>query len=195
MDNVAAETTVNRLLEVAAGDTGGSKRVAQFLLSLWDGFRYRADLQEVMYIDSDLFRDMVALWSYLYAHNLQLESIVTKEEIAPVIRVWGDVFKIDKPMIQAMPSPVGAATERQLQFVYVDHTWCAMLGDGRRFFIVPIDVKKLDDTVADIFLGTYEWCIEREQNGKVVRLKEGVARSPKECVEAAFGKSVAHGDE
>ncbi len=94
MDSVTAETTVNRLLEIAAGDTGGSKRVAQFLLSLWNGDRYRADLQEVMYIDGDLFRDMIALWSYLYTRNLQLESIVTQEEIAPVVKMWGNTIHV-----------------------------------------------------------------------------------------------------
>ncbi len=92
VDSVKAEIAINRLLKVASGDTGGAKRVAQLLLSLWDGHRYRADLQDIMYIDSDLFRDMIAFWSYLGSHNLQLESIVTEEDIAPVIRMWGDSF-------------------------------------------------------------------------------------------------------
>lgn len=187
MDSVTAEKTVNRLLEIAAGDTGGSKRVAQFLLSLWNGDRYRADLQEVMYIDGDLFRDMIALWSYLYTHNLQLESIVTEEEITPVIRMWGDAFKVESEPRHADLTHV-ATTMRDIQFDYVDHAWCATLEDGSRFFIIPVDVRKLDDSVTDVFLGTYEWCLDREEDGKLVRLKEGVARSPKECVRAAFGE-------
>ncbi|MHB8698679.1 MAG: DUF7673 family protein [Sulfuricaulis sp.] len=46
VDSVKAEIATNRLLKVATGDTGGAKRVTQFLLSLWDGHRYRADLQD-----------------------------------------------------------------------------------------------------------------------------------------------------
>jgi hypothetical protein len=67
--------------------------VSRISLSLWNGYDYRADLQNLIYVDSNLFQDMLTLWTYLYQHNLQLESIVTKEDIAPVIRAWREVLK------------------------------------------------------------------------------------------------------
>ena len=85
---------LERLLSVARGDTGGSRRVAQFLLSLWDGDIYRADLQAVMYIDGDLFGEMLALWAYLHSTNQQLYSLVAEDRMRPVIRAWGEAFRI-----------------------------------------------------------------------------------------------------
>jgi hypothetical protein len=96
MDDLALTRAVNKLLSVATGDTGGSRRVAQFLLSLWNGEQYRADLQAVMYIEDELFSDMVSLWSHLHTNNLQLESIVSDRQMAPVIAQWGSAVKISQ---------------------------------------------------------------------------------------------------
>jgi len=84
---------LENLLYVAKQDTGGSGRVAQFLLSLWNGDIYRADLQTVMYIDAELFSDMLALWQYLHKTNQQLSSFVTQEQMQPIIKAWGETFK------------------------------------------------------------------------------------------------------
>jgi hypothetical protein len=46
---------LERLLRIARDDTGGFRRVVQILLSLWNGDQYRADLQELLYLDSRLF--------------------------------------------------------------------------------------------------------------------------------------------
>ncbi len=43
-----ARIDVASLIDLASGDSDGSRRVAQFLLSLWNGHRYRADLQDVI---------------------------------------------------------------------------------------------------------------------------------------------------
>lgn len=85
---------LENLLYVARQDTGGSRRVAQFLLSLWNGGSFRADLQAIMYIDADLFNDMLALWQYLHGSNQQLYSIVTEDQMRPIIRAWGEAFRI-----------------------------------------------------------------------------------------------------
>lgn len=88
---------LDRLLEIARQDTGGSRRVAQFLLSLWDGDSYRADLQAIMYIDHDIFRSMLALWNHLHQTNQQLYSLIGEDEIRPVIAAWGKAFSVDRP--------------------------------------------------------------------------------------------------
>jgi hypothetical protein len=51
-------SAIGRVLENAYRDTGASRRAAQFLLSLWNGQRYTANLQELLYVDAGLFSDM-----------------------------------------------------------------------------------------------------------------------------------------
>ena len=84
---------LDTLLEHACHDTGGSKRCAMFLLSLWDGNRYKADLQDLMYIDEDIFLMYMNVYKYLYENNLQLDSLLTEERIKPIIERWRDVFR------------------------------------------------------------------------------------------------------
>ena len=52
---------LDRLLDSAYGDTGGSRRAAEFLLSLWNGARFTANLQELLYVDKAQFTDMQTL--------------------------------------------------------------------------------------------------------------------------------------
>ncbi len=84
---------LERLLKLAYGDTGGSRRAAQFLLSLWNGNDFKADLQELLYVDPDIFSDMQEVTKYLYENNYQLDSLVSQSEMNPVIERWGDVFR------------------------------------------------------------------------------------------------------
>jgi hypothetical protein len=84
---------IYRLLPIARSDTGGSSRVAQFLLSLWNGDRYRVDLQELLYIDRVIFQDMMQVMNDLYQTNTQLDSYINETDIEPVIENWGHVYK------------------------------------------------------------------------------------------------------
>jgi hypothetical protein len=80
----------------ARGDTGGSRRCAMFLLSLWNGANFKADLQELLYNDPQIFQAMVEVLSYLYEHNQQLSSLVSESEIEPVMKLsgcWPPVFR------------------------------------------------------------------------------------------------------
>ena len=85
--------TIDRLLPIARGDTGGSSRVAQFLLSLWNGYRYRVDLQDLLYIDNDIFQDMIQVLNDLHQTNTQLDTYLVENDIKPVIESWGDVYR------------------------------------------------------------------------------------------------------
>lgn len=80
------------LLTHARSDTGGSRRCAMFLLSLWNGGNFKADLQDVLYNDPDIFNAMLEVLRYLYEHNLQLDSLISESEIKPVMRRWGQAF-------------------------------------------------------------------------------------------------------
>lgn len=87
---------LGRLLTLARGDSGGGRRAAAFLLSLWNGSHYKADLQDVMYVDPQVFSDMVAVWSGLFLHTYQLTTVLTTEDMAPVLALWGDSLLIKR---------------------------------------------------------------------------------------------------
>ena len=80
------------LFDHARGDTGGSRRCAMLLLSLWNGASFKADLQELLYNDRQIFQAMIEVLSYLYEHNQQLSSLVSQSEIDPVMEAWGRSF-------------------------------------------------------------------------------------------------------
>lgn len=84
---------LRRLLERAGQDTGGGRRAAQFLLSLWNGQRYRADLQELLSVDGDAFADMLFVLQALHLSNDQLDTYLS-EEIKPVLELWGTTFDV-----------------------------------------------------------------------------------------------------
>jgi hypothetical protein len=86
-------SAIGRLLENAYRDTGASRRAAQFLLSLWNGQRYKANLQELLYVDAGLFSDMQTVLHELYGKNAQLDTYVTEDRMRPVIELWGSAFE------------------------------------------------------------------------------------------------------
>jgi hypothetical protein len=84
---------LDRLLDSAYGDTGGSRRAAEFLLSLWNGVRFKADLQELLYVAKAQFADMQTVFEELYRLNAQLDTFVTEDQMKPVIEGWGKAFE------------------------------------------------------------------------------------------------------
>jgi len=87
------EGALGLLLRHARHDTGGSRRCASFLLSLWNGGNFKADLQELLYIDRDIHEAMLIVFSHLFDTRNQLSTYVTQEQIDPIIDVWGNVFR------------------------------------------------------------------------------------------------------
>jgi hypothetical protein len=83
---------LEHLLRDAYGDTGGGRRAAGFLLSLWNGAKYVADLQELLYVEKNQFEDMQTVWQALYQLNAQLDTFLNEDQMKPVIEEWGDVF-------------------------------------------------------------------------------------------------------
>jgi len=60
-------------------------------LSLWGGESFKADLQDLMYCDADIFAAMLRVYQYLYANNQQLDSIVSENQIRPVLEMRGQI--------------------------------------------------------------------------------------------------------
>jgi phosphoribosylanthranilate isomerase len=77
------------LLEMAQCDHGGSRRCSEFLLSLWNGETFKADMQELLYIDEQPHKDMMEVFQYLYKNNMQLESLVSEQAMKPILAAWG----------------------------------------------------------------------------------------------------------
>jgi len=84
--------SIELLMKHAVQDHGGSARCAMFLLSLWDGGKYKADLQDILYNDPGVFIAMLTILRFLYWENQQIDQFVTSEQIAPVIDAWGNRF-------------------------------------------------------------------------------------------------------
>lgn len=84
--------TVLQVMHYAMGTSGGSRRCAEFILSLYDGRLYRCDLQELLYIDVPIHRKMTLVFEYLYYANQQLADHVCAEDIAIVVDLWGLEF-------------------------------------------------------------------------------------------------------
>ena len=83
------------LTDQAGQDHGGSARCAMFLLSLWDGGAYKADLQDLLYNDLKIFQAMMVTMAVFYKNNEQLDSYVTSKQMGPIIAAWGNYFRVE----------------------------------------------------------------------------------------------------
>lgn len=81
------------LLKHARTDTGGGRRCAMLLLSLWNGDNFKADLQALLYTDPDIFEAMIYVFHTLYYSNTQLDSHLAEEEIKPIYELWGETLR------------------------------------------------------------------------------------------------------
>src|SRR5262249_28657754 len=84
---------VKQLLRIAQGDSGGSRRVANILLSLWNGDSFPCDLQSLLYLDGNRLQQILMLIAYLHQHGLQLDSLVSQEEMNPILDLWGGTWQ------------------------------------------------------------------------------------------------------
>jgi hypothetical protein len=76
---------LKQLLQIAQGDSGGSRRIASVLLSLWSGDSFRCDLQDLLYLDGTRLRQILTLIAYLHEHGRQLDCLVSQEEMNPIL--------------------------------------------------------------------------------------------------------------
>ena len=83
---------VSVLVKHARGDTGGSGRCAMFLLSLWNGHEFKADLQELLYNETEIFSATISVLQHLFEKNEQIDNFVSQAEMDPIISLWGRVF-------------------------------------------------------------------------------------------------------
>jgi len=73
MSNVTpagAGEAIARLIAVASGNTGQSRRIAAFLLSWWDGAEGGAPIVDIGEVDRELREDMLIVVAYLAQHGV-----------------------------------------------------------------------------------------------------------------------------
>lgn len=73
-DREAGVPALRRLLNIARGHTGQSRVVAGFLLSLYNGTRFKLDPTDLRALDQELFDDCLAVlrmdsWAECEVHN------------------------------------------------------------------------------------------------------------------------------
>ena len=86
--------SLDLLFRHARSDTGGSKRCAQFLLSLWKGDFFKADLQDLLYTDTEFNQAILRAFYYLHERYHQLSTHIDREQMLPIIDAWGDDFRV-----------------------------------------------------------------------------------------------------
>ncbi len=85
------------LVKHAKGDTGGSRRCAEFILSLWNGSVYHANLQELLYISQTAHLAMMRVFHELYALGMQLDNtMIHPDDMEVIIDMWGVEFSINQ---------------------------------------------------------------------------------------------------
>src|SRR3546814_435692 len=88
--NAAALSALERLLKIAASDTGQSRRVANFLLAWWNsascgGF----DLTDIWAVDEAIGSDIAAVLSYVSRNpGLYPDSLGFGPEFEALVREW-----------------------------------------------------------------------------------------------------------
>ena len=93
MAKMEIQDALSLLIDQAAQGHGGSARCAMFLLSLWDGGTYKADLQDLLYNDQKVFQAMITALTTFYVNNEQLDSYITSKQMDPIIATWGKYFR------------------------------------------------------------------------------------------------------
>ena len=93
VDQKKLRQALENLLKHARADHGGGRRCAMFLLSLWNGGNFKADLQDLLYVDPIIHDSMVYVLDGLYYKGSQLDNYLTEDEIKPVYDLWGEVFR------------------------------------------------------------------------------------------------------
>ena len=86
------EPWLKQLLRIAQGDKGGGRRIASVLLSLWSGDSFKCDLQELLYLDGIWLRQILTLIAYLHERGLQLDCLVSQEEMNPILDRYTQVL-------------------------------------------------------------------------------------------------------
>lgn len=83
------KAALERLIEIARGDTGQSRRVADFLLAWWNAGSCGAfELTSLWALDAAIAKDLVLVFEYICVTAEYPDALDYKEEFAQILRSW-----------------------------------------------------------------------------------------------------------
>lgn len=86
---VRGKAALERLIDIARGDTGQSRHVADFLLAWWNaGSCGSFDLTRLWAVDAAIAKDMVLVFGYIAVTAEYPDALGYKEEFAHIVRSW-----------------------------------------------------------------------------------------------------------
>ncbi len=87
--NEEETAALERLIQVAQGDTGQSRRVADFLLAWWNAASCGAfDLTTLWGLDTGIAKDMVTVFGLVAKVNQYPDSLGYEEPFKRIVREW-----------------------------------------------------------------------------------------------------------
>lgn len=94
-DGYAAEReALERLIRIARGDTGQSRRVADFLLAWWNsGACGSFDLTNLWGVDTTIATDMVKVFAYIAVTNRYPDTLGYAKEFEAIVHEWRPELK------------------------------------------------------------------------------------------------------
>ena len=87
--NEEETAALERLIQIAQGDTGQSRRVADFLLAWWNAASCGAfDLPTLWGLDTGIAKDMVMVFGLVAKVNQYPDSLGYEEPFKRIVREW-----------------------------------------------------------------------------------------------------------
>lgn len=87
---------LEKLLNVAHGDTGQSRRVANFILAWWNAEVHGGfDLTDLAELDREICEDMITVFTFIAREETLSYPDAYKPEIIQIIRRWRPHVEID----------------------------------------------------------------------------------------------------
>jgi hypothetical protein len=96
---------LDRLVKIAKGDTGQSRRVADFLLAWWNaGSCGGFDFTNLWGVDTVIARDMVAVVSLIATHHNYPTAFGLEKDFERIIAEWRPHLLEDEPAAVNSPA-------------------------------------------------------------------------------------------
>ncbi|MEB0059342.1 hypothetical protein QN413_21350 [Variovorax sp. LG9.2] len=85
---------LERLIEIAKGDSGQSRRVADFLLAWWNSGTCGAfDLSNLWAVDAAIADDMVAVVRLIASASRYPDTLGYKDDFVAIVHAWRPELK------------------------------------------------------------------------------------------------------
>jgi hypothetical protein len=83
------KAALERLIKIAHGDTGQSRKVANFLLAWWNASENGGfDLVELWAVDTEIAQDMISVCRVIAACHCYPDTLGYKKEFEQIWKLW-----------------------------------------------------------------------------------------------------------